>query len=160
MNKAIIAIVIIAVVVSGGYFLLKDSRPSSENAPVVSVGGEDSVPLIKQPASQPSMGQVPAAEKEQVVIYTDAGYSPTTITIKKGEAVIFKNQSSRSMWTASATHPTHRVYPTTGGCLGSTFDACKGVQTGDVWSFKFDVSGAWKYHDHLSPGDRGEIIVQ
>ncbi|MEK7107874.1 MAG: DoxX family membrane protein [Patescibacteria group bacterium] len=97
---------------------------------------------------------------EQVVTFTDTGYSPNTLIIKNGETVVFKNQSSRTMWPASAMHPTHREYPTTGGCLGSTFDACKGVQPSDSWSFKFDFIGAWKYHDHLNPGNTGTIIVQ
>ncbi|OHA38709.1 MAG: hypothetical protein A3G03_02780 [Candidatus Taylorbacteria bacterium RIFCSPLOWO2_12_FULL_44_15c] len=64
------------------------------------------------------------------------------------------------MWTASAVHPTHRAYPTSGGCLGSTFDACAGVQSGNSWSFKFDISGTWKYHNHLNPGDTGTIVVE
>lgn len=135
MKKIAIAIIIVAVVVLGGYFLLNP-----------------------QPSTQPSVDQVPVA-KENVVTYTNAGYSPTTLRVKVGETVAFKNQSSNSMWTASAVHPTHRGYPTTGGCLGSTFDACKGVQPGNSWSFRFDISGTWKYHNHLSPGDTGTIVV-
>ncbi|OHA25032.1 MAG: hypothetical protein A3D52_00625 [Candidatus Taylorbacteria bacterium RIFCSPHIGHO2_02_FULL_44_36] len=91
---------------------------------------------------------------------TNSGYSPSILTVKKGETVTFKNQSSQSMWTASAVHPTHRAYPTSGGCLGSTFDACAGVQSGNSWSFKFDISGTWKYHNHLNPGDTGTIVVE
>lgn len=176
MNKTIIAVIVVAVVALGGYFILKGSRPSLENAPTtapisnetsVSSSSKSSVIIIQPPASQPSSSSQqavvdkPAVEKkEHIITYTDNGYAPAALTIKKGETVVFKNQSSRAMWAASAMHPTHRVYPTTGGCLGSTFDACKGVQTGGSWSFKFDVSGSWKYHDHLTPGDRGEIIVQ
>lgn len=175
MNKIIIA-VIVAVIALGGYFILKGSRSSLEKAPTTTpISNETStapsskpnVIITQPPASQPSSSSQQAAvekpavdKKEHIITYTDNGYAPAALTIKKGETVIFKNQSSREMWTASAMHPTHRVYPTTGGCLGSTFDACKGVQAGDSWSFKFDVSGNWKYHDHLTPGDRGEIIVQ
>lgn len=101
-----------------------------------------------------------AVEKENTVIYTDSGYSPTALKIKKGETVVFKNQSSRAMWPASAMHPTHRIYPTTGGCIGSAFDACAGVPSGGTWSFKFDISGTWKYHDHLNPGATGAITVE
>ena len=64
------------------------------------------------------------------------------------------------MWPASAFHPTHKAYPTTGGCLGSTFDACKGVLPGESWSFKFDIAGSWKYHDHLKPIVFGTIVVE
>ena len=164
MNKTIIAIVIVAVVVVGGYFILKAtyqpvapvSQPSSEQtAPQPSVSEQPS----GKATPQPSVSQTLTA-KENVVTYTDAGYSPATLTIKKGETVTFKNQSSSSMWTASGIHPTHRLYPTTGGCIGSIFDACKSVQSDDSWSFKFDIAGTWKYHNHLSPGDNGTIIVQ
>ena len=164
MNKTIIAIVVVAIVVLGGYFLFRGTyQPASlvpqtsDQQPVSQPSASE--PPTQQPVSEPSAGQTPAAEKN-IVIYTDTGYSPNTITVKVGESVSWKNQSSKTMWAASAAHPTHRVYPTTGGCLGSTFDACQGVQVGDSWSFKFDIAGAWKYHNHLSPGDTGTIIVQ
>ena len=160
MNKSIITIVIVAVVVLGGYFLLRGTFPAMD------FGSRDIQPMApipqtsnQQATPQPPVGQTPAT-KENAIIYTDAGYSPSTLTVKKGETVTFKNQSSQSMWTASAVHPTHRAYPTTGGCLGSTLDACKGVQPGNDWSFRFDISGTWKYHNHLSPGDTGTIVVE
>lgn len=117
---------------------------------------------VQRPSSPSSDATAPesAVEKENAVIYTDSGYSPTALKIKKGETAVFKNQSSRAMWPASATHPTHRVYPTTGGCIGSVFDACAGVQPGETWSFKFDISGIWKYHDHLNPDATGAITVE
>lgn len=136
MNKAISIIVIIAAVLAGGYFLFRGVSQSASSDPL------------------------PVQEEDYAVTYTDAGYSPATMTVKKGETVTFTNRSSQSMWTASATHPTHRGYPTTGGCLGSTFDACKGVQPGDSWSFQFAVSGIWNYHNHVNPGDTGTIVVE
>ncbi len=150
MNKTIIAIVIVVIVALGGYFLFKGAY---QPTPVVSQ------PSVEESLPQPSVEQSPARE-EKVVTYSDAGYSPSTLEIKAGDTVTFKNQSSRSMWTASAMHPTHLLYPTTGGCIGSTFDACKGVQAGDSWSFQFDIKGTWKYHNHLNPSNFGTIIVQ
>lgn len=140
MKKSIITILIIAALFAGGYFIFR-SAPQSE------------------PASQPSASLTPATE-EKIVTYADSGYSPSTLTIKKGETVTWKNQSSQSMWTASGKHPTHLLYPTTGGCLGSTFDACAGILSGNNWSFKFDFAGTWKYHNHLNPGYFGTIIVE
>jgi len=165
MNKTIATIAVIAVVLVGGYFLFFRAAPQ----PTPSVTKQSTQqPTIQPPVSEPLTPEQPSQQppappapvvKENVVTYTDSGYSPATLKIKKGETVIFKNQSSQSMWTASAIHPTHRVYPTTGGCLGSTFDACTGVQPGLSWSFKFDISGTWKYHNHLGPSDTGMIIV-
>ena len=152
MNKTIVTIVIIAVVLVGGYFLF--FRDAPQQTPSVSQPSSQ-----QQPPQQPPASQAPAV-KENVVTYTSSGYSPSTLTIKKGETITFKNQSSQSMWTASAVHPIHRAYPTSGGCLGSTFDTCTGIQSGGSWSFKFDISGTWKYHNHLNPGDTGTIDVQ
>ena len=164
MNKTIIAIVIVAVVLVGGYFFFRGSRLSPENTSTAPINGETSTPPVSAPSSnavtpQSPVGQAPIVE-ERIITYTDSGYSPATLRIKKGETATFKNQSSQSMWTASAVHPTHLAYPTIGGCIGGTFDACKGVQSGDSWSFKFDIAGTWKYHNHLSPSDTGTIIVQ
>ena len=137
MNKIFI-IIVIAIIVTGGYLFLKKTPE-----------------LVSQPPAE----KTPVAE-EKVITYTDAGYSPSPLQIKIGDTVVFKNESSRSMWTASAMHPSHQDYPTTGGCLGSTFDACQGVQPGDIWSFKFDIAGNWKYHNHLNPENFGAIIVE
>jgi len=175
-NKIIIAVVIVAVVIVGGYFLLKSpaykapaptaQAPVTEtpSAPTTETPSRETVPAptTQAPAKEiplpGSTGQVPSGPN--VVTYMNSGYSPSTLRVKVGATVVFHNNSSQSMWTASAFHPTHTAYPTTGGCIGSTFDACKGIQPGDSWSFKFDIAGTWKYHNHLNPSDTGTIIVE
>lgn len=94
------------------------------------------------------------------VTYTDSGFSPSTLTIKKGDTVMFKNTASDTMWVASNPHPIHNGYPTTGGCISSTFDSCGNISPGQSWSFEFHIVGAWRYHDHLNPSEGGTIIVQ
>lgn len=175
MNKTTLAVIVAAVVV-GGYFLFfrgayqpssPVSQPSSQrpvSQPPASEPSAEQQPSQAQSESLPrANGYAPAAPSvpaENRVTYTDSGYSPAVLNVKVGTTVTFKNQSSQLMWTASAVHPTHRVYPTTGGCLGSTFDACGGIQPGDSWSFKFDIAGTWKYHNHLNSGDTGTIVVE
>lgn len=157
VNKTILAAIVAAVVLLGGYFIFRGSyqpAPTSQSQTNIQPS---------QPQSEPvpvSNGQLPPAPAISAVVYTDGGYSPAILKIKVGTTVTFQNQSSRPMWTASAVHPTHRVYPTTGGCLGSTFDACKGIQPGGTWSFKFDFPGTWKYHNHLNPSDTGTIVIE
>ena len=149
MNKTFTTVLILIIIVLGGYFLLKNPKAQA--------------PTIETPVISTSTGDtdnsVPSAN-QNVITYTNTGYSPSTLTVQVGTTVTFKNESSMAMWAASASHPTHKVYPTTGGCLGSTFDACKGIQPGDSWSFKFDIAGNWKYHDHLKPSFFGTIIVK
>ncbi len=167
MNKIIIAVIVILVVVISGYFLFK-----SGYQPTSSVSQPLNEQVNSQEISQPPVEQTPDetqnTETGNIITYTDSGYSPNTITIKNGQTVIFKNQSSKSMWPASAMHPTHRLYDGTSieeHCSGtrvtsSSFDACSGVQPGNSWSFRFNKTGSWKYHDHLSPTNFGAIIVE
>lgn len=151
MKKSSLTIlIVILVIIVGGYIILKDSKPA------------EAPPVTSQEMPVPGEGNTPEiiVESEKVIIYSNSGYSPASLKIRAGETVVFKNKSSQNMWPASAKHPTHDGYPTTGGCLGSTFDACKAVPPGEAWSFKFDVKGDWKFHDHLTPKYFGSIVVE
>lgn len=154
MNKIIIGIaaLVVIVIVVGGYLLLNKSE-----TPVLPTPAE--VATITERAATPVAPAAPVAE-QFVIHYSDVGYSPNPLRVPVGATVVFKNESSRTMWPASAMHPTHAEYPTVGGCFGSTFDACRGVQLGDAWSFKFDIVGSWKYHDHLKPSVYGVVVVE
>ncbi|OGC86183.1 hypothetical protein A3D70_00465 [Candidatus Adlerbacteria bacterium RIFCSPHIGHO2_02_FULL_54_18] len=113
-------------------------------------------------AETPVSGSTASEPKTVTVNYSDAGFSPATITIKRGDTVTFTNSSSGSMWVASAPHPAHTAYAGTalsehcpaGSALA--FDQC---QTGASYSFKFDKAGTWKYHNHSNAGSFGEVIV-
>lgn len=98
--------------------------------------------------------------EKNTVSYTKDGFTPNPLKIKVGETVIFKNDDPAPIRVASDVHPTHIAYPTTGGCVGSTFDSCANIDTGKSWSFKFDFKGSRKYHNHLNPSDTGTIIVE
>lgn len=95
----------------------------------------------------------PAAQGQHTVVYSDSGFSPDSVTIKKGESVTFENQSSGGMDVASNPHPTHTDYP--------EFDQGKSSQSGNsTYTFTFDKVGTWGYHNHFNPGARGTVIVQ
>ncbi|MDO8492516.1 MAG: cupredoxin domain-containing protein [bacterium] len=86
------------------------------------------------------------------VTYTSNGFSPDSATIKVGDTVTFVNQSDGSMWLASSPHPVHTDYP--------EFDEKEAVANGGSYKFTFSKAGSWAYHNHLSPGKRGTIVVQ
>lgn len=86
------------------------------------------------------------------VIITDSGFSMDKITIAKGTTITWVNQGERLHWPASNFHPLHNLYPAKGGCIGSTFDACRGLKKGEEFSFKLEEIGIWPMHDHLFPG--------
>lgn len=102
--------------------------------------------------------------KTVVVTYTaKGGFSPTTTVIMKGDTVTFTAEDETSMWVGSADHPSHTKYDTTDlktHCAeGATpsFDQCK---TGASYSFTFDKSGTFNYHNHVGAPQKGTIIVQ
>ena len=100
---------------------------------------------------------------DALVTYTEKGFTPSEVTIKKGQSVRWVNAATdkSETWPASAVHPTHSLYPesTPGDCLGSAFDACRGIQPGGSWQFKFNEVGQWRFHDHLHPSKTGVVIV-
>ena len=91
---------------------------------------------------------------------TSEGFSPSTLTITQGTTVTFTNTDTSSHRPASNPHPTHTGYPEEGTCSGSSFDSCDPIATGESWSFTFNEEGTWNYHDHMSPGLTGTIIVE
>jgi len=101
----------------------------------------------------------PDAQSQNVIEITASGFTPAKLTISSGETVTFVNKDSESHWPASAMHPTHALYPESGGCISSKFDACKGLSEGETFSFVFNNKGNWPYHDHLIPSLRGSIEV-
>ncbi len=94
---------------------------------------------------------VPASQTATVII-NDEGFSPDKIIVVKGTIVTWISQGEHLHWPASNFHPTHTLYPEPGGCLGSKFDTCRGLKTGESFSFQMDKIGTWPMHDHLFPG--------
>jgi plastocyanin len=146
MNKTFSVVLVLVIVVLGGYFLIKNSAqaPSDQALnPIESVTGES-----------------------KTIIYSETGYAPAALAIKVGDTVVFKNESAKNMWPASAMHPTHTAYSGTTlsehcpDLANNTFDACQGIAPGQSWSFTFEKIGEWKYHDHLTPSYFGKITVE
>lgn len=168
-NALVIGIIVIALIAGGAYYLLSrdGTEPSTTTPPPPAAGiveegsgvndgaagGETTTP----PA--PSTGTSGARTVE--VVYSDTGYSPAEVSVKKGDTVKFTNRSTKEMWPASAIHPTHSIYPekSASDCLGSSFDACDGIAVGGSWSFTFNSVGSWRYHDHLQASRVGTINV-
>lgn len=118
------------------------------------------IPTNNAPTNTPATNTTNAPQASAVTVtYNSSGFSPSTVTIAKGQTVIFQDASSTSMRVASDPHPTHNGYPTTGGCVGSTFDSCMNILPGASWSFEFDYVGSWGYHNHLNPNQKGTVVV-
>jgi len=70
------------------------------------------------------------------------------------------------MWVASDPHPAHTGYDGTSlaqhCATGSTpsFDECSSVAKGSSYSFTFNKSGSWGYHNHANHSYAGTVVVK
>ncbi|OGN14409.1 MAG: hypothetical protein A3J47_03145 [Candidatus Yanofskybacteria bacterium RIFCSPHIGHO2_02_FULL_43_22] len=157
--KQVIILVVVAVVLIGIIVFLY-TRNSGE-VPALSP-----IPTLTPIVEETSTPLPIVSESKVTVTYSDSGYSPATATVKKDDTVIFDNESSKMMWTASAVHPTHKAYPGSDivFCgmpqLTGAFDACRGYDSGESWEFRFNEAGTWKYHNHLQPNHTGTIVIE
>ncbi|MBI5734185.1 MAG: cupredoxin domain-containing protein [Candidatus Kerfeldbacteria bacterium] len=123
----------------------KSNNTVTEVTKIVVIGLLKTAPVKPAPVSS-------GAQTGPVTInMTASGFSPAEVKVVKGVVVTFTNQDSNPHWPASAVHPTHTLYP--------GFDALKGLNQGESWSFTFNNVGTWAYHDHLNPGVRGKVTV-
>ncbi len=85
------------------------------------------------------------------ILYDGVAFSPSSVDIKIGDIVVFRNKSANSFWPASAPHPSHVDYP--------EFDAQQAILAGGKWQFQFGKAGNWKFHDHLNSSAYGVVNV-
>lgn len=104
-----------------------------------------------EPAKPPTTTPTPPANSALTVTFTDKGFSPASLTVKKGQTVKFVNNSSGKMWVAANPFPTSKEYP--------AFNEKSGVESGSSWSFTFDKTGTWFYHNHYNPTQGAKIVV-
>lgn len=131
-----VVIVIVALAAAGGFAYYRSrGKPTAQapqsGAPQAQTGGE--------------------AAGQQTIEITASGFSPATVSVKKGTTVIFVNRDSTPHWPASGMHPTHQLCP--------GFDALRGLQTGESYRFTFNDVKECPFHDHLNVSLRGKVTV-
>jgi plastocyanin len=169
-----VAIVVAVLVILGGWYAyatyyMPAATPSTGTTINTNPNGTDYTPATTSASDTSSIGAdvnagvTTGAPASAAVTLTANGFSPKTVTIKKGGTVTWKNESAGNMWVASANHPTHTVYDGTtlqqhcaNGAPGS-FDECG---AGSTFSFTFNKTGSWNYHNHSNTSDFGTVIVQ
>ena len=161
MKKSLAAIILLILAVAimvGGCSQYGGNQPSLPS-------GQQAQPAA-QPVAPPAQPSQPAPQanstsaKTYTVTITNGLFTPEILEIKAGDTVsLFNNDSLHTHWPASGAHPTHTLYPEPGGCIGSKFDACKGLSFGESFDFTFNIKGTWTFHDHLNPIIRGKIVV-
>lgn len=104
------------------------------------------------------------SENTTVVTHTSSGFEPGTVTIEKGETVVWRSETG-NMQVASDQHPRHTEYSGTsraehcenGDQNSAAFDQCS---AGERFSFTFEKTGEWSYHNHVKSFQGGTVIVE
>jgi plastocyanin len=158
MNKLLIGLVILVAGALVGWYWFggSASKQISQKSVTESVNDTLKPTNVVENELPPSSGTGEPLEKgggkeRTVVTYTDTGYAPKSVTVKKGSIVTFVNESSRSMWTASDVHPTHLLLP--------GFDQKTSVVKDGTYEYTFEKVGTWTYHNHVNPTDKGTVVV-
>lgn len=136
-NKLVFLVIVVIVVSLGGILLLRNKSDNQSS---------QSINQNTEP-TQAAQQQVKSAE----VNVTVSGFEPKTITIQKGERVVWTNKSGEPVTVNSDAHPTHLLWPFLN--LGTFND-------GSSVSVVFEKQGTYTYHNHLNTGQTGIVVVK
>ena len=104
-------------------------------------------------------------QSNNTVYLTSSGFQPSEITVGQGGTVTWVNNGSSQMWVGSDSHPSHTEYAGSslpehcsgGDQVEAAFDQCS---SGDRFSFTFEKTGEWGYHNHLDSSQIGTVTVE
>ena len=99
--------------------------------------------------------EVPQASSEEqaaaVITYTSSGFSPGSITVKSGDRVTVKNESSSTLDFASDPHPVHTENRELN--IGE-------IRPGSTMTFTVTTKGTYGIHNHENSTHTGTIVVE
>lgn len=160
MNTKVAWIAVVVVIALAVLWFVTSMNPVAEPA-------TDSVAVTTTP-TEPAGSASEDNDAVTVVTLTDAGFTPSTVTVAVGDTVRFVNDSSRGMWVGADEHPTHTEYDGTstrehcvnGTAVGGTFDQCAATARGSSYEFTFTKAGTFGYHNHTGASSVGTVIVR
>lgn len=140
MNKAHLALGLLAAVVLAAGVALNSpsdiaSGPSSLASPAVTTEGTGIYKTVN-------------------VTYTDTGFSPSVVSIKKGDSILFLNNSGKSLRIAPVKDPKDA----TSAYLG--FEASHSIRKGETFGVTVTMPGIWGYKNLNSPTTVGIVIAE
>ncbi len=165
MQNTWIWVVVAVVLIGGGYWWYTTQQgpvPAAVDNSSTMSGNANSAPAEMGTSGQVGVDVQVSTPKTVTVNFNGDAFSPKTITINKGDTVRWVSTGG-NMWVASAQHPDHTAYSGTTrsqhcpDTSGTAFDECA---PGTSYSFTFQKTGTWNYHDHLNAQLFGTVVVQ
>lgn len=149
-SKVFFGILILVAGMLAGWFMTNEPNQVIKNPNITTTPQVSSSDVIRM-ASLSGEADKGGVKERMVVTYTDAGFSPVSVSIARGGIVTFVNESTRGMWVASGVHPTHQLLP--------GFDQLKAASKNGTYEYTFEKVGTWQYHNHLNPTDIASVVV-
>lgn len=147
MNK-VLAIAAAVLILGGGvWFALKD-KPSDTTQKTTEPSTQTSNPNPAPPQPQTSQDEAPAAN---TISYNGSSFSPASLTVKAGDKVTIKNDSSKDLDFASDPHPVHSENNELNAGI---------VEPGKSVTITLNNKGNFGYHNHLNSSQTGSITVE
>lgn len=140
MRNIVIALLIL-IVLGGGYFLFFGNNPS-ETGMEMQVNQETPKVPAATPSPKPTQPLAPAVHAVEI---RDFSFSPSNITLKKGDTIVWTNKDAAP----------HTVTWDGGGQNSSGT-----LKSGETFSFVFTGPGTFNYHCAFHPSMKGKVIVQ
>ncbi|MSR70472.1 hypothetical protein EXS62_00285 [Candidatus Kaiserbacteria bacterium] len=166
-------IVIIIIIIGGAWWFMTQQTPAAAPAGQTQTNQNADGADVTPPAATDTQGSSASVDagatvgvrKTVTVIYNGDSFSPSNITISKGDTVTFENEGGGSMWVASNEHPNHTAYDGSSrsahcaaGYTGEKpFDQCG---NGASFSFTFTKTGSFGYHNHSQAQLGGTVVVK
>ena len=150
MNKKVILGAVIAILIrGGGAFAFFGMNKEDAVAPAVTASSTESTEASTDTLDTDS-AMTKEAESTATITFTDSGFTPNKLTVKKGTVVTVKNTSSKSVQFSSDDHPTHREDPEIN---------LKTLAAGESATFTAQTVGTHGYHDHINDELVGTLVV-
>jgi amicyanin len=146
MKRGVIAVVVVVIIAIAAWILFanKDSYNKNNNG---SQYGNNNNSATNQPpaANNNTSTNGTQSESSGKVTIANMAFSPSQITVNKGDTVTWTNNDSM----------THTVTSDTGSELDSG-----DIQPGSTYSHTFNQAGSFQYHCSIHPSMRGTIVVK
>mgnify|MGYP000887866211 CR=1 FL=1 len=101
-------------------------------------------------SSDPASDSAPTPSERVAISFTNSGFEPTSVTVKKGTVITVTNNSSEDVQFSSDEHPSHR---------DNTEMNLPVLSPGESDSYTANTVGTWGFHDHLNDEMTGTITV-
>lgn len=141
MRRGIVTLAVVVVIAIAAWLLFANGNSSNDNQTNNSDTAANQTPAASNNSGTNSI----QSESAGKITIANMAFSPSQITVNKGDTVTWTNNDSMA----------HTVTSDTGSELDSG-----DIQPGSTYSHTFNTAGSFQYHCSIHPSMRGTIVVK